>query len=75
MTKGFLSKTARAWECAGSASSICQAGISRFSTKTSSVWVVFNGEIYNFPELRAELEKRGHHFYTQYRHGSNCSPV
>jgi asparagine synthase (glutamine-hydrolysing) len=27
-----------------------------------SVWVVFNGEIYNFRELRRELEKRGHHF-------------
>jgi asparagine synthase (glutamine-hydrolysing) len=29
-----------------------------------SVWVVFNGEIYNFRELRGELEKRGHQFYT-----------
>ncbi len=29
-----------------------------------SVWVVFNGEIYNFPELRTDLEKRGHRFYT-----------
>ena len=29
-----------------------------------SVWIVFNGEIYNFPELRAELEARGHQFYT-----------
>ena len=29
-----------------------------------TVWVVFNGEIYNFPELRRELEGRGHRFYT-----------
>lgn len=30
-----------------------------------TVCVVFNGEIYNFPELRRELESRGHSFYTQ----------
>ena len=28
------------------------------------VWVVFNGEIYNFKELRDFLEKKGHIFYT-----------
>src|SRR5882724_13419625 len=29
-----------------------------------TVWVVFNGEIYNFRELRRELESAGHQFYT-----------
>ena len=29
-----------------------------------TVWVVFNGEIYNYAELRKELEDRGHRFYT-----------
>ena len=30
-----------------------------------SVWVVLNGEIYNFPALRARLEARGHRFSTR----------
>jgi asparagine synthase (glutamine-hydrolysing) len=29
-----------------------------------TVWVVFNGEIYNFQELRKELVRSGHRFYT-----------
>ena len=34
------------------------------SDPDESVWVVFNGEIYNFPELRRELECYGHVFRT-----------
>jgi len=34
------------------------------SDQENSVWVVFNGEIYNFPELKRELEGHGHLFRT-----------
>lgn len=30
------------------------------------IWVVFNGEIYNFRDLRADLEARGHDFRTDH---------
>ncbi|MDD4905023.1 MAG: asparagine synthase (glutamine-hydrolyzing) [Methylobacter tundripaludum] len=32
------------------------------SNEDGTVWVVYNGEIYNFHELRTELEEKGHHF-------------
>jgi len=35
------------------------------SDPDESVWVIFNGEIYNFPELKKELESYGCKFRTQ----------
>jgi len=35
------------------------------SNEDGTLWTVYNGEIYNFPELRADLIKRGHQFTTQ----------
>ena len=38
------------------------AGHQPMSNEDGSIWIVMNGEIYNFPELRNLLEKRGHRF-------------
>ncbi len=32
------------------------------SNEDGTVWLVYNGEVYNFPSLRAELEQKGHKF-------------
>ena len=32
--------------------------------ETETVWIIFNGEIYNYRELRPILEKKGHRFAT-----------
>jgi len=34
------------------------------TNEDGTVWIVFNGEVYNFPELRSFLESKGHQFRT-----------
>ncbi|HEU5318159.1 MAG TPA: asparagine synthase (glutamine-hydrolyzing) [Chloroflexota bacterium] len=34
------------------------------SNEDGTLWIVFNGEIYNYPALRPQLEARGHRFLT-----------
>lgn len=38
------------------------AGHQPMTNEDNTVWIIFNGEIYNFQELRPELEKKGHIF-------------
>jgi len=39
-------------------------GYQPISNEDGTVWIVFNGEIYNYQELRRDLLKRGHTFRT-----------
>ncbi|MCG3115118.1 MAG: asparagine synthase (glutamine-hydrolyzing) [Candidatus Manganitrophus sp. SA1] len=42
-----------------------EGGRQPMTNEDGSVWIVFNGEIYNFQELRPELIQRGHRFATR----------
>src|SRR5215472_8894360 len=41
------------------------SGHQPLSNENGTIWVIFNGEIYNFQELRALLESKGHFFKTR----------
>ncbi|MDH5325884.1 MAG: asparagine synthase (glutamine-hydrolyzing) [Gammaproteobacteria bacterium] len=41
-----------------------EGGSQPIHNEDKSIWVVFNGEIFNFPELRQQLIQQGHLFYT-----------
>jgi asparagine synthase (glutamine-hydrolysing) len=41
---------------------LSEAGRQPMPNEDKTLWIVFNGEIYNYQELRPELEKHGHRF-------------
>jgi len=57
-------------------------GYQPMSNRDGSLWITFNGEIFNYVELREELETRGHRFATKsdtevilhlyQEHGKDC---
>ena len=44
---------------------VSAAGHQPMANETRTVWVIYNGEIYNFRELRGELAAAGHEFQSQ----------
>jgi asparagine synthase (glutamine-hydrolysing) len=43
---------------------LSEKGRQPIHNEDNSIFVTYNGEIYNFQEIRAELEKKGHKFYS-----------
>lgn len=43
---------------------LSEKGKQPIHNENNSVWISFNGEIYNYKEIKVELEKKGHVFYT-----------
>src|SRR3989338_10452812 len=41
---------------------LSEKGKQPMSNEDGSVWLVYNGEIYNFAEIKEKLEKKGHKF-------------
>ena len=39
-------------------------GTQPIHNEDKSLWIIYNGEVFNYPELKQELVKRGHRFYT-----------
>ena len=52
------------WGFDGCRSSICRVVTSPCRTKTGTIWIAFNGEVYNYRELKPQLKALGHKFRT-----------
>ena len=62
----------RRWGSGGSSIVDLAGGHQPLSNEDGTVWVAFNGEIYNFPALRRAGLRAGH---TLHSHGDTEAPV
>jgi asparagine synthase (glutamine-hydrolysing) len=44
---------------------LTERGTQPMSNEDGTIWIIFNGEIYNHRSLRKELEKKGHMFHSE----------
>ncbi len=40
------------------------SGVQPIHNEDKSLWIVYNGEVFNYPELKKDLVQKGHRFYT-----------
>jgi asparagine synthase (glutamine-hydrolysing) len=40
------------------------SGLQPIHNEDKSLWIIYNGEIFNYPELKEDLVQKGHRFYT-----------
>ena len=40
------------------------SGVQPIHNEDKSLWIVYNGEVFNYPELKEDLLQKGHRFYT-----------
>lgn len=58
----YLDEHVSLGHCRLSIIDLSTAGRQPMTNEDESIWIVFNGEIYNFAEIRKHLEERGHNF-------------
>ena len=40
------------------------SGVQPIHNEDKTLWIIYNGEVFNYPELAEDLQRRGHRFYT-----------